>query len=604
MSNTSNRSIVALTDFEHIRKRPTVYVGNTKESDEYVSIIESNSIIGKPKKFSIAFYKLMNEILDNAFDQAIRENGKMKSVEIHFNTKTLQVTVKDTGEGFFEGERINEKTGLSNIESAVSLLRAGSNFYNDDSDEALIGTNGVGAACVNMLSKYFYIESVNENVKYEQTWNEYVREEPIITKNSGKFATGTTIKFIPTDDIFKRCKWDREYIHTLMTFKNWLIKNNPILKDLKFVCTIDEETINLDRQFIPVEHYRIETKLGSIYVWEEFTNSKNESFVNGAQCSGIHQTMINSCIDSLFEFNGANKFYNTFIVLNLPPKYVRFADQNKTRFITSKSELEDIFEKSFFKKIRAEFQKTNIFKNISTKLAEKQNADLYKNIEKQKRQAKKKLSDKFFPSAEKKGTLYIVEGASASGSVLQKRDGRTEAVYALKGKLKNAKNIQSLSTNLELIELMNILGIDPKTKGANCLYDKIVMSCDADVDGYHITSLLINLFYKWFPKILEEQRLYSLITPIVSVDIKDDKDKKTKRVFFYNKKEYHDFLDSNVEYSNKRYLKGLGSLNVQDWEVIMSEKRMFRIYNDRSSKKYMEIAFGDSANTRKAWLET
>ena len=129
----AKKQVIALTDDEHVLHRPTMYIGSIEPTEDKLPIVRDGVLINVPKRISVGFYKLMNEILDNSFDEAKRLKGKMKKIEVHFDSKTNRVTVKDYGEGFFKGTDINPKTGINNIETAMTELRAGTNFFNDDS---------------------------------------------------------------------------------------------------------------------------------------------------------------------------------------------------------------------------------------------------------------------------------------------------------------------------------------------------------------------------------------------------------------------------------------------------------------------------------------
>lgn len=115
-------------------------------------------------------------------------------------------------------------------------------------------------------------------------------------------------------------------------------------------------------------------------------------------------------------------------------------------------------------------------------------------------------------------------------------------------------------------------------------------------DGHHIGTLLVNFFYKWFPYIIEEGRLFKLVTPLVVCDYKNN------RKYFLSLEEFNKFAN-NHKISNINYLKGLGSLSISDWENVMNDKKLFQIIKDCSSKKFLEIAFGDSSQKRKEFLE-
>jgi DNA gyrase/topoisomerase IV subunit B len=115
-------------------------------------------------------------------------------------------------------------------------------------------------------------------------------------------------------------------------------------------------------------------------------------------------------------------------------------------------------------------------------------------------------------------------------------------------------------------------------------------------DGHHIASLLVNLFHKWFPNIIEDGRLFKLVTPLVVCD-----DGKTRK-YFQTLKEFEEFSKTR-KLSGVIYLKGLGSLCIEDWQWVMTNKTLFQIIDDRSAKKFLEIAFGESSAKRKFWLQ-
>ena len=351
---TSNKKIVALSDFEHVLTRPTMYVGSLDPSEEKVQVIRDTKLVNDVKEISVGFYKLMTEILDNAFDEAKRQKGAMKRIEIHFYTKDNSVKVIDTGGGFINASHLNEKTGVANVETAMTMLRAGSNFYNDSTSENLIGTNGVGASVVNMLSDKFSIKTINAEERYEQTWEKFECKNSSSRPKNSTEHTGTEILFVPRKDKFKECKWDKEYIHTLMTFKQFLKKHDPEIKSLEFLCFFDEEKLDVNTKFLPDDTIVVENRYGSFFLWESYQNSGSVSFVNGAQCTGIHQRILLDHVNNVYENPLAGRFYESFIMLNLPPKYVRFGDQNKTKFVTSRGELSPLLEKNFFPGIKRE----------------------------------------------------------------------------------------------------------------------------------------------------------------------------------------------------------------------------------------------------------
>lgn len=115
-------------------------------------------------------------------------------------------------------------------------------------------------------------------------------------------------------------------------------------------------------------------------------------------------------------------------------------------------------------------------------------------------------------------------------------------------------------------------------------------------DGQHISALIISFFYKWFPQIIENKMLYKITTPLIVCDY------NKKRKYFFTNEKFIEFAKTN-KISNVKYLKGLGSLSLVDWEYVMNNKILFSLVNDRSARKYLDIAFGNSSDKRKKWLE-
>lgn len=592
----SNKQIVALTDFEHVLLRSTMYIGSVDKSEERIPIVRDGKVVLETRELSVGFYKLMTEILDNAFDEAKRLKGTMPRIEIHFDSKENSVRVVDTGGGFLNGSAINEKTGLSNVASAMTMLRAGSNFYNDNSQENLIGTNGVGASIVNMLSDRFSIRTVNSHESYSEEWKKFLSQGATVVPNTGEL-TGTSVEFVPRKDTFKGCTWDRDYIHTMMIFRQYLKKTDPAISKLDFLCTFDGERLDLDVNFLPEDYFRVETRHGSLYVWESYPQSTSVSFVNGAICGGIHQRVIGEWLNEAFSSPNAGKFYEAFIVLNLPPKMVRFGDQNKTRFASSRGEITPLLEKFFYPAIKRNLRNSPIYDRILKRIADSDRDGDVAGLRKEKRKQRNKISDKYFPPSGKTVNLFIVEGGSAMGSILQKRDPKTDAVYALKGKIRNARKLSDLTSNSEIVDLMNILNLDPENDRA-CKYEKVIISTDADPDGLgHIASLIMNLFYRWFPNVIRQGKLFILQTPLLSVE------ESRKIRYFYSMRDFENYNKTRKP-SSVRYLKGLGSLSRADWEHVFGDMRLFRITEDSRSEKILDMAFGTNAALRKKWLQS
>ncbi len=409
-----NKDIIVLSESEHIMLRPEMWVGSITLTDEKIPIIENNRIIEKNKQISVGMYKCFDEIFDNSFDELKRQYSKgikKGKITVRLNTKENSIEITDNGGGFKNPSSIHSVSGKTNVETAMSQLRAGSNFKNEEIEENLIGTNGVGAAIVNVLSDYFSVETCDGNIYYKHEWKEFETTNIEINNCSN---SGTTVKFILRKAVFPKLKWDYEIIKSKLIFKNF-IKNETYLSNIQIELFINDTLQNLDVDFIPLENIVYEKVLPrmsmKVYAWRKFTNSATVSFVNDSMCQGIHQKIVSDEINQkLFEYEKAHYYYETLIVLNLPPKYVKFGDQNKTKFIGTRTELQNIIDFEITSKLQKKYKDTDFFYNTIDDIEKSLEKNELKKIKKNKRQNKTKISEKYFP-AEQQDTLFIVEGA-------------------------------------------------------------------------------------------------------------------------------------------------------------------------------------------------
>jgi len=600
----NSKEIIALSTFEAVRLRPTMYIGQVSPMEEKLPIIIDGKLQVVEKSWSPGFMHLIVEVLENALDEAKRCKGKMKNIHVSINLDTNEVIIKDEGEGFLNGHRKHKKTKKNIVRTALEDLHAGSNFV--DTSTNILGTHGVGSAVTNILSEKFEVVTINKGYYVNYKWEDFRVVEENIRKREASEKLGTTISFTPSQDIFPRgtmtgatsYNWDEELITTYLSYKSFLIKNDPVIKNLNLVGTFIKDgkkiSIPVTSDFIEGEMVQIETPVGAIQIWPSYENSGSLSFVNGSQCTGIHQKIVNDWCNDYFKYPYAHHFFDTLISLNVPSHLMRFADQNKTKFATGRWELEEILLPYKGKVIRA-LKNSPIARGIEQAIEDRLHAENIGIIRKAKRQSKRKISEKFSPPSKSKGSLYITEGLSAAGSVKQARNSETEGVYALKGKVKNTRKLSDLTSNVELLEIMSILDIEPDSEKQS-VYDRIIIAADEDPDGQHISSLIINFFNKWFPHIVKDKRLYKIITPLVACNYG-----KTRH-YFYSMEEFNEFTKVKTV-SNLTYLKGLGSLSIEDWVFVMDNRVLFQIIPDRSAKKYLDIAFGASAQKRKKWLE-
>ena len=410
MRTESKKEIVVLGDRDHLVLRPTVYVGSVNPTDEKTPIIRGGRVYIESRSISVGMYKLFDEVFSNSLDEAKRMRGKMKNILVSVDTQKNSISVRDSGDGFYKGASINKTSGKTNIETAVSMFRAGSNFSNDEVEESLIGTNGLGLACVCGLSKDFKIITINESHYYLQEWDDFKTDGPVIRKKDPNESRGTEIIFKPLRSVFGNTKWDKDILTSTLTFKRDLIRKDPGISKLEIKFYWDGVEIKLPENIFSKDSYLIETPIGQIAIWEKYEGSGSVSFVNSALCTGIHQKIFNDFINEKLEDTLGHHFYDTYITLNLPPKVVRFGDQNKTKFVSQREEVEPFISRNFGNKIQA-FFKTTLFESIKKKVEERRNDGYIKKLKAEKRKVNLKNSHKYFPADRTNAeNLFIVEG--------------------------------------------------------------------------------------------------------------------------------------------------------------------------------------------------
>lgn len=412
IDQSNSKEIIALNTFEAVRLRPTMYIGQISPVEEKLPLIIDGKLYSLDKSWSAGFMHLIVEILENALDEAKRCKGKMKNITVKVNLDSNEVTVIDQGLGFYKAAKKHPKTKKNVVRTALEELHAGSNFI--DTSTNLLGTHGVGSAVVNILSEKFTVETVNKTHYVRICWNNFKVIDEEIRKRKLTDNLGTKITFVPSKEIFPNYKWDTDLITTYLSFKHFLIKNDPIINKLEltgnFIKDDKEYDINNTSNFIPQNYITVSNNLGTIYLWEAYENSSSLSFVNGSQCTGIHQKIVNDWCNEYFQYNLAHHFYETLISLNVPSNLMRFSDQNKTKFATGRWEIEETMKNAFHSKLIKFLSKSEIAQNIEKSIEDRLHNENINKIKKAQKQSKRKISDKYSPASKYKQNIYITEG--------------------------------------------------------------------------------------------------------------------------------------------------------------------------------------------------
>ena len=284
---------------------------------------------------------------------------------------------------------------------------------------------------------------------------------------------------------------------------------------------------------------------------------------------------------------------------------LKFDSQTKERITNDKAEIESVYKELDFEKLAQKILKTEdiIMPIVEFQLMKAERAERKKLLAEQKKALKEKVAKHIPPKSKDvaKNVLYIVEGDSAKGNFMTVRDRNYHGIYPLKGKFVNVsrKNKMDILQHNECKELMSILGLrlgEPVPDRLHHNYGKIYITADADVDGYCITAQLINFFKLW-PELFERGVVHILYTPIMEI-------RKGTRITksFYTLGDYKKYKIKAGE--TIKYLKGLGSLGVNQYKKYLIEEPLLEVVrDDENCDEILEVVFGDDPKLRREWLE-
>lgn len=570
MNDYNIDSIKSLSFREGVRTRIQMYLG-------------SDDIEGA--------YQALKEIINNSTDEALAGYGK--KIEIKLNEKENSVSVRDYGRGVPFGKR---EDGENVLVSIYTKSHTGGKFSHDAYKNAS-GLNGIGGSCVCLSSTKFEVSSVRSGTKATACFNEGNLESYKESKTKEK--DGTYIWFIPDPKVFSNGAIQYEYSRICQDIQDI----SYLYPGIEFIVSNDKEThkycaTNGIEDFVlnnvkkPL-HKHIITGSASdgtdsveiAFQW----GARYETafiFVNGLRCpeGGTPITGARSALTKTFNslagtsFEGEYIRKNLFYVVNCKVENPSFANQTKSkinntslRTLTSTAFTNALKEMN--SKYSSEFEAISEMIKKMTKAEDAANRarEAVLNMEKKETEHKKQKitsSDKF-KDCEKHGQdsmLIICEGNSALGGLMPARNVNTEALYAVRGKVKNLLKhpLEECLENQEVSDIIMSLGcgIEDKYNSKKLNYGKVAIAVDADIDGYNIMCLIATMFYVLMPQFIKEGRLCWLRAPLYKVE------KGDKKLFAYNDDELKTIRVGRENWEITR-AKGLGELNAEDMEQSM-----------------------------------
>lgn len=635
MTKHIEQTYQVLDEISHVRKRTGMYAGSTtiETASQWVYDVESKKMMQREISVIPALIKIFSEILDNSIDESRRAPDVLDSIRVEF-TDDGTISITDNGRGI--PVRIHADTGKYIAETVFSNLRAGSNF-NDDEDQQLIGTNGVGSTLTNVLSTSFKIESADGKNLFRQEFFQGMRErsEPKIRPHDKNF---TKISFTPDYEFFKLAGLDED--HKLRMIKK-VVDAAATNSKVKFYVNGERIMTRAFDDYIAMyaeEYVYDDSKDWKVGV-SKSDGFEQISFVNSVETyqGGTHVTYaINQIVDELrviikkkfkVEVSPGDIRGHMRIYISANVNRPRFSSQTKENMLSPTSEWKTSWTvpDKFIQKLL----KTEIIQSILDWATAKQNAELAKKL----RQSNKDLGkadprkiDKFSDAAERKDrqkcVLFLAEGDSAAKSIQGGRGNNPYiASFPLKGKIQNVrdkdiakilgldkKTDKKVEPN-EIQKILTIIGLQigvPVQSLNELRFGKLAMATDADVDGFHICGLLMNVIDKFWPELFDMGFIHILRTPVIVVSLKN----KTN-IEFFTELDFHNWestTGSKTTGWSKNYYKGLSKWKTPQFANFLNnlDTYMFKIgVEDEEDTNAIDLAFNSArADDRKQWLET
>ena len=638
-NNYSASNIQVLEGLEAVRKRPAMYIGDISEK---------------------GLHHLVNETVDNSIDEAMA--GYCTDIEVTINEDN-SITVEDNGRGIPVDE--HEKLHKSALEVVMTVLHAGGKF-DKGSYKVSGGLHGVGVSCVNALSTHMMSQVFRGGKIYQQ---EYEKGKPLYpVKVIGETdKRGTRQQFWPDPTIFTTTvyKWDiiasrmRELAFLNAGIKITLTDLRPDeegktkqmvfhAKDglKEFVRYVDRHRTHLfdDVIYLKTEKQGIPIEIAIMYNTDYSENI--HSYVNnintiegGTHLTGFRMaltrtlkayaeaepTIAKQIEKAKVEIAPEDFREGLTAVISIKVAEPQFEGQTKTKL--GNSEVQGAVQQAVNKALTDYLEEhPDEAKKICEKVVLAATARIAARKARESVQRKNFMTGGGLPGKladcsikePKESEIFLVEGDSAGGSAKQGRDRFHQAILPLRGKILNVEKVQWHKV-FEAESVMNIIqsigvrfGVDGEdSKEANTdklRYDKIIIMTDADVDGSHIDTLIMTLFYRFMPKVIEEGHLYIATPPLYKCSFKNKVSE-----YCYTEQQRQAFIDKygeGVEDKNihtQRY-KGLGEMNPEQlWETTMDPKtrllKQVTIENAAHADEIFSMLMGDDVEPRREFIE-
>ena len=617
--------IQILEGLEAVRKRPGMYIGSTS---------------------SRGLHHLVYEIVDNAVDEALA--GYCDTIQVTIN-KDNSVTVIDNGRGIPVG--INHKAGIPAVEVVFTILHAGGKF-GGGGYKVSGGLHGVGASVVNALSTHLEVTIYSGGKIYRQRYErgKVVYKLKVIGECDPK-KTGTMVTFLPDGEIFEETVFDFNVLKQRLREMAFLTKNikiilrderpeEPVEKTFHYEGGIKEFVTYLNKGKTPLypDIIYCEGMKDNIYVEVAMQNNDgytegSYSFVNnittpegGTHLTGFKNALtktfnsyarLNKLIKDTETLSGDDIREGLTVIVSIKIEDPQFEGQTKQKLGNSEARGagDNIVSEQLmiYLEHHPQVAKMILEKSIMAQRA-REAARKARDLTRRKSALEgMSLPGKLADCSDKDPKnceIYIVEGDSAGGSAKTARSRATQAILPLRGKILNVEKarLDRIYANAEIKAMITAFGtgIHEDFDISKLRYDKIIIMTDADVDGAHISTLLLTFLYRFMPDLIKEGHVYLAQPPLYKLE-------KNKKVWYaYSDEQLAAILEEvGRDQNNKiqRY-KGLGEMDAEQlWETTMDpEKRVLRrVVMDNENSSELDVTFttlmGDQVEPRREFIE-
>lgn len=612
--------IQILEGLEAVRKRPGMYIGSTG---------------------SKGLHHLIWEVVDNSIDEYLAGYGKMIKVTLNPNGSVM---VEDQARGI--PVDIHPEKGIPAVQLVLTTLHAGGKFDNS-SYKIAGGLHGVGLSVVNALSEWLILEVYTAGKIYRQRYQRGIPQTELEVVGKTK-KTGTTISFLPDDMIFETLEFKFETLaHRFQesAFLNSDLKImisdqrglEPRTVEYKYaggiVAFIEHLNLNrtqLHKDIIFVEKQVEDKNIQVAFQYNDGYNERIYSFANNinTEDGGYHvtgfKTALTKALNSWGRSNSALKSSDPSLtgndvregltaIINVKLPDPQFEGQTKSKLGNSdlRSTVESVVydHLGYFFDTNPEVAKAIIDKSLQAVRARKA---LKKARELTKR--KNALNSHSLPGKladcsnrkPEKSEIFLVEGDSAGGSAKQARNREFQAILPLKGKPLNVEkaSLDKVLSNGEIATIIAAFGcgIDAEFDISKLRYHKIIIMTDADIDGAHISTLLLTLFYRYMKPLIDNGYVYLAQPPLYKISY------GKKSEYLYTDQQLQQYLKKigNVKYTIQRY-KGLGEMNPnQLWETTMNPEnrnmQLVEIDDEWQADEIFDQLMGNNVELRKEFI--